>query len=1463
LVNWRSVFYEHYALDEHVTALEGANGAGKTTVMIAAFIVLLPDMTRLRFTNVGEGEATGGDRGIHGRLGKSGRPSYAVIEFELGSERLLAGVRLEPKAEPSVELTPFIITELPRSLGLQELLLLREGEHDLVPEFDELRENAARLGARFHRCPSIKDYFAILFERGITPLRLASDEDRYRFGDMLRTSMTGGISRALTADLRSFLLKEERGLADTLVRMRENLDACRRTRGEVQDARNLEQEISGVFQAGHSMFSAALAATRERAEEQRRKLDETTGKRDEAVTERDRVLHEREREAEARERIAGELREVSVARVIAEDELGRCEQANKIVRRLATHAAELERVANERTSVSESLQRAQAQRDERGRQQQRAEQAYAEAADGLANLQTGLDQLHRRASSHRMVKSRLAEVCELLGVANVDAEQIDAHREKLSADKQQADVERGELDERIAGAQAHRRNHTMALDALALLTGEQLGAEHPHTRARTVLAEHARLAGLAEQLEDLGEQLAHTQAQLDRQLAAIKLARSLERTPDELGSQTAVKAAVRDVNLEMQQQRDTLASLRAQLAASERELSACDQRQRQLEDRASRWRELDRVAARLEHELAAGLRSADELDAARDLLDEHADSLRRRRDELSETVDRLHGSASMLEHSGGAFPDELLAARDSVEGQLLAGYFEDIEPDRAARVQAQLGPLAEAIVVEDAQTAASQLRALAVKPETIWLLEGPHAVTLVDRGTPDEPNPFNTDIEVVEGDALRITQIPKHPTLGRKARLRRLAELRTQIEQHELARATTETALVQVSSRRSELTLLLRELETLIAGDPADALRQLDGVRRESNQRISSLRTQEHALAREQQATSRRAEALHELLAEAHWLDLDDLQPTVTTLAERRREAQQARDELLRTRAARATLNEFVDALRLPPLSDADLAELQTRHAALGLRRQALFSGLDALAYVAEHREALAWTDAEAALDESQALLPALRRQHEHAREQRDATRVASESAQADWSAAQRDWHEVDGRHQAIREQCERTQRELTDTGVEDPSDAGLERARARRNRLRDQATDLDIRHRAIDTKLATLDERLRAQQERLDELQEQLSVQTREWQPSHDRWERLRSKADADGLISTVIAERLLVSGAGSVNLNSEAHGQARALLERLSVARGGDEILERIRAWVQGQEQAAGENYLQAWSVVRDWIRRRVPAQVAEVDDPLEALERLRHRLVALDARLARDEDNLRGTSEDIANGINVHIRAAHKQVKRLNATLEGVHFGTIQSMKIRLERKPDMERVLDALRKGPAQELLFFNTMPIEQALEQLFSRGGGGRTGGQKLLDYREYLTITVEILRQAEKTWERVNPSRVSTGEAIGIGAALMMVVLTAWERDANLLRAKRSLGTLRFLFLDEANRLSRDNLEVLFDLCKNLDLQLLIAAPEVAQAQGCTTYRLVRRKIASGQEEVLVSGRRVRAEAGD
>jgi len=205
-------------------------------------------------------------------------------------------------------------------------------------------------------------------------------------------------------------------------------------------------------------------------------------------------------------------------------------------------------------------------------------------------------------------------------------------------------------------------------------------------------------------------------------------------------------------------------------------------------------------------------------------------------------------------------------------------------------------------------------------------------------------------------------------------------------------------------------------------------------------------------------------------------------------------------------------------------------------------------------------------------------------------------------------------------------------------------------------------------------------------------------------------------------------------------------------------------------------------------------------------------------------------------------------------------LTKNLEKVSFGSIQGIRVRMQAVERMEQILRALREGAAQELLFQADMPIEEALDEIFRRvRRWARQQGSVCSIIGNTCICTVEIRRKSGTEWEVANPTRLSTGEAIGVGAALMMVVLTEWERDATLLRGKRAHGSLRFLFLDEANRLSPDNLGVLFDLCQTLDLQLMIAAPEVARAEGNTTYRLVRQVTPEGREEVLVFGRRTRS----
>lgn len=1457
LVNWKGVFYERYLLDRHVTALEGDNGAGKTTVMIAAYAVMLPDMTRLRFTNVGESDSTGGDKGIWGRLGDPNRPSYSAIEFDVGGERLLAGVQLERKGEPSVELTPFLISDLPSEVRHQDVLLLRSSIEDLVPEVQDLRENVTRLGGRLQVFRTAKEYFTALFDRGVTPLRLALDDERTRFNDMLRTSMTGGLSRALTRDFRSFLLKEEGGLADTLVRMRNNLDACRRTRTEVTEASELEGEISGVYEAGHEMFAAALLAARERASELRKRVDEARERRDEARRQRDGV-------AQSLERCSIERREAEDRRLRIERELqaarglhDRIRAAHAIAVRLAELEGELGESEPDLRDAEARLEAARHEKERRAGEKRRAEDIYARAARGLAGLQHGLEELHRRADACRTVRQRLREAAAILGEPDLRDEDVELRKRQAEEHIRDLDRRRSDLDSSISLADARRVEHAKALAALTEIIQQEVEPGSAHRTAREALNRLTHLDGQAYRKEDLAEELENTRAGLELQIRARAAARALARPHEPLETSADVRASVSRVEGEARSSEGRARDEASKAEEHLRRRDALRERKQELQVRQARWRELDSLACRLMAALGTDRRTVSALESARRVLDDERDEAQSHLDALNLDRDERVSRARALEQTGGVFPHDLIKARDLVGGELLAGHFDDVEPSEAARLQARLGPLSEAIVVENGRDAARMLGGHERELDTIWFVEGGglHELMTNDPEEGAAPDP-EADVVVAGDGVVRSTRVPSRPTLGRKARRRLVKELDAEAAALATRIQGVEDELAEVAARRRDVALLMSEVKTLEAGDPGPEIASVDA----ELGRIAAL-LNEHKNA-EDEARGRAAEcttrgyALRELLGDAYLLDQPDLSERVEVLEGKVAEARRAGRELVRVENARRALGENLEVLRKPPATDAELARMRDELGETDEERRHHFLALDALAYVAANREALSWDDAEEVLSAKRELVPALERQCDQADQARQRAEEAASTAEGDWEDARRAWRKREDAHNALTALRDRTGQELAESGVDDPSESALEQTKTLVERLTVQFVELDREERRLAAAAARLEERLEERRKDLSSAEDLVLREEREWRPAEELWDRLRASCEDAGLITPAITSRLLETGAGSVNLRSRAQEWRRVLEERLSSGRGGDKVLEG-EAWFAGQDQTAVDDYVRLWESVRNWIRRRVPAQITEVDDPLEALERLKRHLQTLGERLAGQEAALRGASEDVARGIDVHLRSAQRQVRTLNTELDGVRFGTVDGIRIRLSRDDRMDAVLAALRQGSAQELLFVPSMPIEEALDELFTRyGGRGETVGRRLLDYREYVEIVVEVRRTADADWETVNPARLSTGESIGVGTALMMVVLTAWERSANLFRQKRSIGTLRLLFLDEANRLSQDNLDVLFELCSVLDLQLMIASPEVARGAGCTTYRLVRRTTAEGHEEVLVSGRR-------
>ncbi|HWZ88949.1 MAG TPA: SbcC/MukB-like Walker B domain-containing protein, partial [Polyangiaceae bacterium] len=793
----------------------------------------------------------------------------------------------------------------------------------------------------------------------------------------------------------------------------------------------------------------------------------------------------------------------------------------------------------------------------------------------------------------------------------------------------------------------------------------------------------------------------------------------------------------------------------------------------------------------------------------------------------------------------------LLRLRDELDAELLVQRFEDIEPEQAALAEARLGPLVNALLVNDPQRAAQLLAGRPRELESVWLV-GPDA-----KLNSHPPAPRATDVIVEHGLGLRVTRLPAVPVLGLRARLDRARALRAEAEDLGLR-------LEGLQRRRRRLDSTLRELQPivqgqdLLGGSPIVPAREACLTRLDRARELRREAELEHKQAAATIADLEpRSAGLRGLLGDAFLLTGPDYAQACQAIARDHTDAAAAKDELERVSQARHTLESTLQALRFPADSTLPAEAQLGEERALIAERDRWFRIAEALTELQELASCLDSNAGQRAL-ESVALVPALEEQHERARHALSASEVRLEEADAVREQAALAWQRADGERAALAAQCARLDAELARLGVEEGG--GLRSEPHTLVALAAEAEHCEREERELETSLALLDERRRELAQRSDAAWRALSATEKQAEPSKLRFRELCDGATRGPLALPALSTAALLEAPAphpSADLWADARSKRELLLDRLAASRAGAELVVVLKTALGEDERSArGEAYLQAWHRVREWLGSRVPAQIADVRDPLEALERLRDHLSALERRLGRQEGDLRGASEDIARSIEVQLRRAGNQVRRLNQSLERIRFGSIQGIRVRAERVERMAQVLRALREGDAQELLFQPTLPIEDALNEVLRRYGGGRSGGHRILDYREYVELSVEILRQSSDTWELANPTRLSTGEAIGVGAALMMVVLTEWERDANLLRGKRDHGSLRFLFLDEANRLSPDNLGVLFDLCQALELQLLIAAPEVARADGNTTYRLVRTVTDDGREEVIVSGRR-------
>ena len=1001
-----------------------------------------------------------------------------------------------------------------------------------------------------------------------------------------------------------------------------------------------------MFEAGQTMFAAAFLATRERADELSRRVAEADAARTAAIEAQEaaeQALRTTMTELDALETRRSELDQVLDSARTWHAKMRDALAAATTLERCVTTLRQTEEAAD---AAADARSATDQQRGRRREELRRAEADHRRAAAGLADVQRGLEELHRRAGAYHQAVRRLREAEECFESAPLIPDMFDARLSSARVQLDQVDQERREAATRVADADDHRKRHAAVLTALrSLIEGDVEGdverdvdvALAYHT-ANEALRRHRERVMLAGRLPAIETGLADARGLATRQARVRTQAEAVGVAVADEPAATVVGRLLGEIEAEYGEHADAERAAREAAAAAERAIEDLKIRRGALTAREPEWRAHDARAARLGTHLGMTVADRAGLDSARRALAEQVVTARKAEDITREAHDRLAQEVRDLLSSGGPIASELLQLEDQLYADIVAGSFEDVAVEEAAVLEARLGAAARALIVDDPREAA---RAIGARPAALAdvLLVSREADLDTLASTTEAAEIGSGDVLVDEGAVLRVSRIPSHPRLGRRAREARAAELRTQAE----AKARE---LDAARIHRRELERLVADGETLLAGhtvwlegDPAPELAAVKRSIAETEDAVARHRREAARHGEDARRLRPRIDGVRALLAEAFLLDPPDHAERAHAL-ETERDAARAAAASVAAHARHAELVEDeIDVLRQTPLSEEDVARLRLRVDALRTQRDRLDTGIDALEYVRAHVEALGWSEAPRRLADEQLLVPALEAQLHEAEEQRRVASDAADEAEKLYGEATAAFQDADGNVRVARREYKAAAERFESFGIPMPTEHGVLAAAAEVSRVEQELRTQQVRRDELLTARGRQDSALGKAQERSKEANEKLASERREAEPAVKRWDDLRERAIRHKLLGGLLEGPSEIADVrGHVNLVQIATTRREILLERLRGAQGGAALLTELQVLRDTSDAAFADAYVELWLTVRDWLRRRLPAQVSEVDDPREALIRLRDQLSGLEERLVRQENDLRGASEDV---------------------------------------------------------------------------------------------------------------------------------------------------------------------------------------------------------------------------------
>lgn len=1455
MVNWNGFFARTFDIDGLVTTLSGGNGAGKSTTMAAFITALIPDQTLLHFRNTTEAGSSQSsrDKGLYGKL-QPGACYAALDVVNSRNQRLLFAVKLQQVAgrDKKVDIKPFVIQGLPSHVKPTDILVESvSATQARVRQINEVKESIAEFeGVQFKAFSSIVDYHAQMFEFGVIPKKLRNSGDRSKFYRLIEASLYGGISSAITRSLRDYLLPQNGGVKkafqDMESALRENrmtLEAIKTTQADRDLFKHLITESTNYVAADYMRH----------ANERRKKLEQTLSLRSELFGSRETLIEQNN----LLNRVQEELELLIESESSLEQDYQAASDHLQLVQNALRQQEKIERYQEDLEELSERLEEQMMVVEEAQERVMMAEEQATVAEEEvdslktqLADYQQALDVQQTRALQYQQAVQALEKAKQLLGDDSLTAESAQALVSELKNKESESTNALLSVKHKLDMSSAAAEQFETALKLVQSIVG-QVERKDASEHAKTAIAKARESQQIAQneqqwraQHRDLERSL-NQQRQARELVAEYKKQYHVELTDEVTFEQERERHATQIESLEIAQEevRDQRGEQRRLEQNAVAEIS-------KLEAIAPAWIAANDALEKLREQSGEELEDRHAVMNHMQVVLEQERELSLAKDKLAERRSQLDAEIERLASPGGSNDPRLKGLADTLGGVLLSEIYDDITIDDAPYFSAMYGPARHAIVVSDLSGIEEKLVELDDCPEDLYIIEGDI----------DAFDDSSFDAEELEGAVcvrmndrqMRYSRLPEIPLFGRAAREQRLELLRNEreevVEKH--AKAAFDSQKMQRLYQAFNL-FVSNHIQVAFDADPEQALATIRDKRNQIARVLADLDAKEQQQRSQLQTSKQALSSLDKLASHMVLVEDESLQARFDELEEKIAQLAEAKNFLSNHAKAVAQLENIVSALDADP---EQFDALEAEYKAADERLQDLKKQIFALSDLVERRHYFAYSDSVDLLNKSSELSEQLKAKLVQAEQMRTRSREELKQSQGQMNQYNQVLASLKSSHQAKLETVQEFKQELQEFGV-NADEGAEERAMRRRDELHERLHTSRSRKSEYERTITSTELEMKGLAKRLKKVQKEY-VELRTFVVAAKAgWCSVLRLARENDVERRLHKRELAYMSADE--LRSMSDKSLGAL--RLAVANN-DDLRDALRL---SEDNARPERKVLFYIAVYQHLRERIRQDIIRTDDPVEAIEEMEVELARLTEELTQRENRLAISSESVASIIKKTIQREQNRIRMLNQGLSNISFGQVKGVRLNVKIRESHEVLLNGLATQQEQHKDLFEStrFTFSEAMAKLFQRVNphidmGQRSPqvlGEELLDYRNYLELSVEVNRGTDG-WLQAESGALSTGEAIGTGQSILLMVVQSWEEESRRLRSK-DIVPCRLLFLDEAARLDAKSIATLFELCDRLDMQLLIAAPENISPEKGTTYKLVR-KVFKDHEHVHVVGLR-------